>query len=316
MCGIGAFQLRAGDGDPRRLAQALLRGLVIRGRDSAGLAWHDEKSGETYIQKNNIDGVRFANQIDQSIGRTCIIHTRYATLGSPKVMANNHPIDVQGVVGVHNGHITNHHELISKCKDYTRFGEVDTEGAFAYIMHGPKKANGLLGRLADIRGGAALMWLNTNGPSKYLHVARLTSSPLVMGKSVKGSVIFASTKAILEHACKQADIKLAEVTELAEGTYIRFKDSEIDQIGDVPQPEPILYAPRTTFSLAPKTSSGSYSGGMYSTQMDLFLQETGYMTDGEPLEYDIEDDLLAEEQMLDALDEDVESWLRATGKDF
>jgi hypothetical protein len=55
---------------------------------------------------------------------------------------------------------------------------------------------------------------------------------------------------------------------------------------------------------------------MYSTQMDLFLQETGYTTDGEPLEYDIEDDLLAEEQMLDALDEDVENWLRATGKDF
>ena len=318
MCGIGAFQLAVGDGNPRRLAQALLRELVVRGSHASGCAWHDDSTGQTYIQKRDIAGPALAKQLDSEIGRTCIVHTRYATQGHPSNNLNNHPLDVRGIVGVHNGHINNDDELIAKCGDYQRQGIVDSEAAFAYIMHGQKKQGGLLERLSHIRGGAALMWLNTNGKSKYLHIARLSTSPLVLGKSTKGSVVLASTRHILERACKEGGITLASVTELAEGTYIRFKDGQVDQMGDIPMPpKPATRWTeyewnRNVTSATPKVGSGSYSDGRYLTQMELFLQETNHPSQTEIVpEFDDEDNY--NDLLLDLNDAELEAWLKAEG---
>lgn len=248
MCGIGAFQIVQQEIDAHHLAQILLRNLTVRGRDASGVAWHSDTERQTYIQKQNIDGYKLAKAIDTEIGSTCIVHTRYATKGVATKNANNHPIDVQGMIGVHNGHISNDDELFKVVDGYTRRGEVDSEAAFATLMHGPK-ALGLYGRLQSIRGGAALIWLNSRGPRKLLHAARLTASPLVFGHTEKGSVILASTKQILLQSAREVGVEFEFVYELAEGEYMRWEKGVLIQSVHIPMPK--LFTPKPARYITP-----------------------------------------------------------------
>jgi len=283
MCGIGAFQLKCGDGDARRLAQNLLRGLQSRGTDASGIAWHDDNEPVTYIQKHNCAGGMMAGYLDKNIGRTAIIHTRYATLGSPKNNDNNHPIDVNGVVGVHNGHITNHNELFKKVHEYKRKGQVDSESIFAYLRYGPKNRS-LEQKLSDIQGGAAIMWLQTNSDKRYLHVARLTSSPLCYGRTKAGSVIVASTQDILEKAVSKSGMALETVTSLDEGVYLRFQNAELTRTLDIPDSRPkrlwttnLPYQPsfitRGEGRDIGVATGGEYRDGQWVTRLDLMMEQ-------------------------------------------
>lgn len=230
MCGIGAFQIVGGECDPAQVARVLLRLLEVRGRDASGVAWHD--NGETYIQKAAIAGSVLARQLDKSVGTTGIVHTRWATQGSPKQEANNHPIDASGVVGVHNGHCSNDDELIRMCEGYKRKGQVDSEAIFALIAHGPKDLK-LRERLAKVRGGAALFWLRTGDTKQRLHVARLQSSPLVLGMTKGGSIVGASTEPILRETAKRCGLVFDVVHTLPEGTYMRCEDGRIAETQEV-----------------------------------------------------------------------------------
>lgn len=230
MCGIGAFQIVGGECDPAQVARVLLRLLEVRGRDASGVAWHDKD--ETYIQKAAIAGSASARQLDKSVGTTGIVHTRWATQGSPKQEANNHPIDVGGVVGVHNGHCSNDDELIRMCEGYKRKGQVDSEAIFALIAHGPRDLK-LRERLAKVRGGAALFWLRTGDTKQRLHVARLSSSPLVLGMTKGGSIVGASTEPILRETAKRCGLVLDVVHTLPEGTYMRCEDGRIAETQEV-----------------------------------------------------------------------------------
>jgi glucosamine 6-phosphate synthetase-like amidotransferase/phosphosugar isomerase protein len=232
MCGIGAFQIVEQEVNARRLAQALLKGLTVRGRDASGVAWHDDNEQQTFIQKLDVAGTTLATMLEDEIGSTGIIHTRYATKGDPKNMGNNHPIDARGIIGVHNGHISNDDELfrvVHAKSEYRRRAQVDSEAAFAYLMHGPKDEKDLYQRLRDIRGGAALIWLNTRGPRKLLHATRLNSSPLWFGHSKAGSVVLASTETILRNSAKEVGLKYEFVYELKEGEYMRWENGRLIQ---------------------------------------------------------------------------------------
>ena len=241
MCGIGAWQIVNNEVDSRQVACSLLRHLSIRGRDASGIAWHqgDGAKPETFVQKQNVSGEQLAQMIDPVIGSTGVAHTRWATQGDPKINGNNHPIDVDGIIGVHNGHVANDDALIKACEKYERKAVVDSEAAFAHIHHGPKKL-GLYGRLSAIRGSAALIWLNSYGPSRYLHTARLTSSPLVFAQLKGGSIIVASTVDIMNKVLKDLKVQAEFMHEYAEGEYIRFKDGMLVELTDIPMPKPVF----------------------------------------------------------------------------
>lgn len=283
MCGIAGFQLRQGDGDPRLLAQALLNELVVRGRDASGIAYHRDDADETFIQKFACAGNELAPYLDETIGRTAILHTRYATQGSPANNDNNHPIDVNGVVGVHNGHVNNDDTLFKRVQGYKRKGRVDSEAIFAYLRYGPKGRQ-LTQKLSDIRGGAAIMWLQTNSPKRYLHIARLSSSPLCFAHTEGGSVIAASTQDILQKAAGKAGFKLREIRSLDEGVYVRFQNSEITRTLDIPMPKPTFTfsTPRTEVANTRATQlrldvgshlSGEYRDGRWVTGLDVLLEQ-------------------------------------------
>tara|TARA_R110000868_G_scaffold17071_4_gene75444 strand:+ start:4647 stop:5591 length:945 start_codon:yes stop_codon:yes gene_type:complete len=287
MCGIGAFQIVGNECEPAKVARVLLRLLEVRGKDASGVAWHDGKGG-TFVRKNNCAGKELAKVLKDNVGNTGVVHTRWATLGSPKVEANNHPIDVGGVVGVHNGHCTNHIDLISKCEGYARNGQVDSEAIFALIAHGPKKQL-LRTRLAQVQGNAALLWLRSFDKNNRLHAARLTSSPLWFGQTKLGSVIFASTEAILLETAKRCGLVFEYTHEMAEGSYVRVEDGVLSEMQTINLPKPKFVLPKHDYT---KTST-FYKPAKNNKEFDL----------AEPLLLEFDDD-----DFVDEFDYDLEQW--------
>lgn len=296
MCGIGAFQIVGGECDPRQVARVLLRLLEVRGRDASGVAWHD--NGETYIQKAAIAGSVLARQLDESVGTTGIVHTRWATQGDPKREVNNHPIDASGVVGVHNGHCSNDDELIRMCDGYKRKGEVDSEAIFALIAHGPKELK-LRERLAKVRGGAALFWLRTGDTKQRLHVARLQSSPLVLGMTKGGSIIGASTESILRETAKRCSLTLDVVHTLPEGTYMRCEN------GNIAETQTIRIEREWSFALPDYSRRSTYTAPATRQSLPTPQSEADQMTLEMLLEAEIEQEIadrLETDTLRDALD--------------
>jgi len=82
MCGIGAFQIVNNEVDPSKVARVLARLLQVRGTDASGVAWHD--NGGTFINKSNMAGAELARHLGNDVGTTGIVHTRWATQGSPE----------------------------------------------------------------------------------------------------------------------------------------------------------------------------------------------------------------------------------------
>lgn len=256
MCGIGAFHIVGGEFCPTKCARVLLRLLEVRGRDASGVAWHEESAGsvETMVMKGALKGSDLAKQIETgSIGSTGIVHTRWATQGSPSDNANNHPIDVAGLVGVHNGHVKNDRELFGKIDAavYGRVGQVDSEAAFAWMAHGGEAD--MVSRMGKIQGNAALLWLETGDERQRLFAARLTSSPLVLGQTEKGSVILASTKAILDETAKRLEVKFDFQFEFGEGEMMVFEEGRISDYLEVPVERPTLILPTSVQSYVGKS---------------------------------------------------------------
>jgi len=233
MCGIGAFQIINSEATGKAVSAALLRALVSRGRDASGVAWHDDNTNETFIQKTNTAGDKLAKDLDDAIGSVGIVHTRWATQGDPRNNANNHPIDVGGVVGVHNGHVSNDNQLIKQLTDYKRNGSVDSEAAFAHIGHGDKSRK-LVNRLGDIHGNAALIWMNTHDKRKRLYVSRITSSPLWIAQTDAGSVVMASTATALQQVHEETGLPFTFLYEMQEKEFMIIENGMMTDMATIP----------------------------------------------------------------------------------
>lgn len=240
MCGIAGFNLADGDIgriDSRKLARLLLLEIQVRGRHATGASWigrNGDKEMTVWYAKQPGPATAFMPMID-NVPRACrnvILHTRYATQGSPKIEANNHPIVVPGIVGVHNGHISNDNEII-RAYGGERDGEVDSEAAFRLIAG----AENVIDELPRLRGRVALGWINLDAP-RTLHLARLTGSPLAIGQTREGSTVFASTAPLLRTACKLAGVKLDFITEVDEMTYMRVSRGIIHEWATLGQSVP------------------------------------------------------------------------------
>lgn len=233
MCGIAGFSLVPGEGiNARRLAHSLLLSIEERGTHATGAAWHNPIENRVHVAKKAMRATAFAQtgrlaRMDPDTV-TAILHTRFATKGSPANPANNHPIVSGRIIGVHNGHLANDDELFSRYPGERR-GQVDSEAAFAVLDRTVLAPEQVLDRL---QGRAALAWIDRRKPST-LNMARVTDSPLAVGQTPGGSTIFASTERLLRRAAVAAGIELEWAEEMPEWVHLTARHGVIGQFATI-----------------------------------------------------------------------------------
>lgn len=263
MCGIAGMSLAPGEKCyPTKVATAMLKAIAHRGPDATGAAWVAPNSMAVYFQKDAVPVHAFLPGFNLEGARTCILHTRYATQGDKAFEQNNHPIIVPGMVGIHNGCLRNDDAIFSLLDGVERYGQVDSEAAFA-LLNANLPDMSVLDRLTLLEGSAALAWLHVDDEGlsdRVLHLARVSSSPLWLGQTDKGSTLFASTKAAVQAGALAMGAQLPFLHEVAEGTYLRVRRGVIIEWSAIPMPKRAA-AP----AKAPKVSSAKKAADRYLT---------------------------------------------------
>lgn len=225
MCGIAGVSLHPNENvNATDLTRALLLGIEERGWHATGVAWADT-DGDVWLVKDAVTASEFVKSDHAPADtRTVLAHTRWATKGAVENNANNHPIDVGGIVGIHNGCLSNDDELFAKLGKDKRIAQVDSEAIFAHLLHsGLSTADAL----QDLRGSAAIGWLEVED-GNTLHLARVSSSPLVLAFTDKGSLLFASTAKALTNAAVLTGLTLVgDPVSVPEGTYFQVRDGKV-----------------------------------------------------------------------------------------
>lgn len=235
MCGIAGFSLiPEADTDGRLLAASLALSIERRGRHATGIAWYDEEAKTIMVEKAPLKASDFVQKLWDVVPTStkhAIIHTRAATQGSPDDNNNNHPINLPGIAGVHNGMLVNDGE-VSKKLNLDRVGEVDSEVIFHIIRyHGGVEE---VGRQLD--GDAAIAWMSWDDVTQRvpINVAHLGGRTAVWARIYSQvspyedqGIMFASTAEALLEAALDADVAYDLSTQVQSGTHIVLHEGEL-----------------------------------------------------------------------------------------
>jgi glucosamine 6-phosphate synthetase-like amidotransferase/phosphosugar isomerase protein len=227
VCGIAGYSLHPTSAVDRTLAaQALLAGIADRGSDAAGYAYVSD-SGRVSVFKRRAG----ASALIESIGvpadaAAALLHVRDFTKGHPSLDANNHPIRHAGIVGIHNGIISNDDELFAR-HGLERAEEgmtVDSEAIFALVA---RYGDGGGRVLEELYGSMAAAWLDESAPNA-LYLARGIDRPLWIGRG-RRCFLFASTRSTLELAQRYTGLKL-RLSEVDEGRLLTVVDGQLERV--------------------------------------------------------------------------------------
>lgn len=227
MCGIfGVIATR----EPRseELVRTLFRLSESRGKEAAGLAGvvddriHILKSPvpssqlmrtpvyKTYVE----DVVRRRSRSVALVG-----HSRLVTNGSQVKHANNQPVSVDGIVGVHNGIIVNEASLWQAHPELSRVSEVDTEILFRLIRQFATAERSLVAGVRRAYAEAAGVANIAVFASELDQLMLATNSGSIYYGQRAGFFVFASEEYILRTALRRArlDTLGMRITQLAAG---------------------------------------------------------------------------------------------------
>lgn len=269
MCGIAGFSLSKNSKiNSKKLANALLCGIESRGNQASGYAWQDGVSSGMY--KSNVRGSSLSLKGMPRNADTVILHTRYATHGSVKVMANNHPVTSpdNNIALVHNGVIYNHQRVRTEL-GYT-LPEVDTSVIPAILQkHG-------VDRLDMLDGDASIAWLDER-ENGTLRVGRFSHSPLFVAQVRDGSLVFASTETILLAALKRIRADVVYLHNVPEKVLYTVRQGRIDGSDIMPETSP-EFEEKLSYSSYGKYR-GMTSGGKLNNSSVMGYAPYGYEDD-------------------------------------
>lgn len=233
MCGIAGYSLHPSCGVDRTLAaQALLAGIADRGSDAAGYAFTTPSESARVVKRQAGASSLLASIAVPADAREALLHVRDFTKGHPSLDANNHPIRVSGLVGIHNGIISNDDDIFAgHGLERAEPGmTVDSEAIFALVARYGHR-NGRV--LEQLYGSMAAAWLDESTPGS-LFVARGIGRPLWIGRG-RHAFLFASTRSTLELAQRYTGLRL-RLTQVEEGRLLTVVDGEVERL-DAFQPD-------------------------------------------------------------------------------
>lgn len=229
MCGIGGFSLsKTSKINSRKLANAMLTELDVRGNQASGFAYQSAKGSGFF--KNAVAGSKLNLRSMSNKASVAILHTRYATHGTIKDNANNHPVlsPDENISLVHNGVIYNH-DIVRKELPF-RLPDVDSSVIPAILQNFDNDFE----KFSMLDGDASIAWLDES-ELFTLRVARVSHSPLTIAQSKDGSFFFASTETILRNALKRVGIKITYIEQVPERTLLTVQSGVIQEVRLLPQ---------------------------------------------------------------------------------
>ena len=166
MCGIFGVVATRDASKTEDLLRALFRLSESRGKEASGIAGvagdviHVLKSPvpSTELLRTKTYASYVERVVDQPRRVAVIGHSRLVTNGAQTEHANNQPVCVDDIAGVHNGIIVNEDQLWSAHPELTRTHEVDTEVLLRLVRRGAVESGsfitGVRSALAQINGVA------------------------------------------------------------------------------------------------------------------------------------------------------------------
>lgn len=331
MCGIAGFSLSpTSNVDAVDLSRGLLAGIANRGGDATGAGWVDA-DGLVYHDKAPLRAYKFVDGGRHTLlagAGAAILHTRAATQGSPTRDVNNHPINLGGILGVHNGVIWND-DSVARDFDITREGEVDSEVIFHLI-----RDHGVAVAARELSGSASIAWFEwdtldvARDDDRTLHVARLGGSPLATCQLDDGSFVFSSTVECLKYGLSECHLwHLADrVGEVAYGRHLTVRDGDIvhvETVNRVSAPMSYKYAATHAASQTPTAPTRNLLGVSDDMQAWFDAEDRQLLTMSEQANLDLYWECQLDEaeflrlagpapinRLLDALDDDDAAELR------
>jgi glucosamine--fructose-6-phosphate aminotransferase (isomerizing) len=185
MCGIfGVIVKKGSDYDTQFISKTLKHVALLsksRGKDSSGVVFKNAAEKKFQLVKGDIPVNKLLQspQFDLYCNKSlksyssrnyflAIGHARLVTNGSQLLEENNQPVVKSGVIGIHNGIITNEKELWSKYSELKHEYDIDTEILLSlsrhYIDNGLTVEQSLSNTLSEIKGtvSAALTFNDMN----------------------------------------------------------------------------------------------------------------------------------------------------------
>jgi len=179
-------------------------------------------------------------------------HTRFATHGSPTIMLNNHPVKHDNIIGVHNGVLTNHADILSVTGRDNPLTEVDSEAIFAAVNRwGHKKG------LAKIHGSMVTVYADFRRLDTVM-IGRSYGRSLRLGWTDRDNLIWASDQRALD-ALSNAGIVFTKFSGVSENRLLTICNGDI--IGRTffrePLPMPTLAPWHPLVDLRPLAPTGT-----------------------------------------------------------
>ena len=230
MCGIYGWDMRShlgakghkGLGRDQRIALCI--GLALendrRGGDSWGIFHPDRTKGERIVK-----GLGTAVQSWDALAlpaeglagsQRAIGHTRFGTHGEKNDIECAHPFHIGGIVGCHNGVLSNHTELNKK---YGRDFKVDSQHLIAHLAEERTAEDWL-----EIHGYGLLCWWDEAAPGR-INFLRFNNGEICVATIEGGGTIWSSNQDHLKRAVSLAGLTIKTIYKTEEDV-VHFVDDD------------------------------------------------------------------------------------------